>query len=169
MSDTTATDFFPVLATIAFLAQLGVLAVSDACTLKLPLGVNLSFCASGLLMSGEAFGTPVADRYQGAILGYLALQIVAILYLWLRKQTGMGGGDPILLAGIGAWLGWQVLPETVALASFLGLAMTLGLRITGQFKGPWPTLRLPLGTLLLISAIACVITGYAGGGFRIVS
>ncbi|NBX99977.1 MAG: prepilin peptidase, partial [Burkholderiaceae bacterium] len=43
------------------------------------------------------------------------------LYRLLKKQDGIGLGDAKLLAALGAWMGWQVLPEILLLAALLGL------------------------------------------------
>ena len=53
---------------------------------------------------------PLADAVIGAIAGYLALWIVYWLFKLIRGKEGMGYGDFKLLAALGAWLGWQMLP-----------------------------------------------------------
>jgi general secretion pathway protein O len=44
----------------------------------------------------------------------------------------MGYGDFKLLAAIGAWLGWQVLPGVLLLAAASGLAWALALSLIGR-------------------------------------
>lgn len=153
-------DAVEVIATLAFLVQLGILAFSDAMTFRLPLRINLAFCASGLVLGGHAFGTPFQDRLFGALAAYLALSLIANLYLLIRKRHGLGGGDPILLAGIGAWLGWHSLPLTVFLAALFGLVFAVIKYVFGSSSDQWSTARLPLGTLLAISSIVLLGAGY---------
>ena len=67
----------------------------------------------------------------------------------LRGREGLGGGDPKLLAAIGAWLGWQ-LPFILLGAGLLGLAAVLLMRLRGEAVAA--TDRLPLGTLMALAA-----------------
>ena len=62
----------------------------------------------------------------------------------------MGGGDPKLLAGIGAWVGALQLPFILVGAGLLGLAAVLLMRLRGEAVGP--ASRLPLGALMAIAA-----------------
>lgn len=153
-------DAVEVISTLAFLIQLGILAFSDAMTFRLPLKINLAFCASGLVLGGHAFGTPLQERIFGALAAFIALSLIANLYLLFRKRHGLGGGDPILLAGIGAWLGWHSLPLTVFLAALVGLVFAVIKYVFGSGPGGWSAVRLPLGTLLAISSIFLLGAGY---------
>ena len=71
-------------------------------------------------------------------------------YRRLRGRDGMGGGDPKLLAALGAWLGWQQLPMVLLGAGLVGLSAILASRLRG--KSVAATDRLPLGTLMAITA-----------------
>ncbi|RJR49246.1 MAG: prepilin peptidase [Desulfobacteraceae bacterium] len=79
-------------------------------------GMLLGFGVSFLPM------TPVTvpESALGILLGGGSLYVVGLLYQWIRKQEGMGGGDVKLLAMIGAWLGWKSLPMVILLSSFSG-------------------------------------------------
>ncbi|MFW0768360.1 A24 family peptidase [Trabulsiella odontotermitis] len=57
----------------------------------------------------------------GAIVGYLAFAAIYWGYRWLRKQEGLGYGDVKFLAALGAWHGWQQLPQLVCIAASLAL------------------------------------------------
>ncbi|KNC93563.1 prepilin peptidase [Trabulsiella odontotermitis] len=57
----------------------------------------------------------------GAIIGYLAFAAVYWGYRWIRKQEGLGYGDVKFLAALGAWHGWQQLPQLVCIAASLAL------------------------------------------------
>src|SRR3546814_13903050 len=74
-------------------------------------------------------------------MGFLILWLVAIVYKRLRGWEGLGGGDPKLLAAIGAWLGWQQLPLVLLGAGLFGLADVLTHRprrhqVTGTDRPP---------------------------------
>ena len=57
----------------------------------------------------------------GAMAGYLSLWSVFWLFKLCTGKEGMGYGDFKLLAALGAWLGWPLLPLVVVLASVIGI------------------------------------------------
>jgi leader peptidase (prepilin peptidase)/N-methyltransferase len=65
------------------------------------------------------------DAVIGAIAGYGALWVVFWGFKLATGKEGMGYGDFKLLGAIGAWLGWQVLPATILIASIAGLSWAL--------------------------------------------
>jgi len=67
------------------------------------------------------------DAVVGAIAGYLVLWSVYWLFKLATGKDGMGYGDFKLLAAIGAWLGWQLLPVTLLLASVVGAAVGIAM------------------------------------------
>jgi len=76
--------------------------------------------------------------------GYLALWAVYWLFKLVRGKEGMGYGDFKLLAALGAWLGWPMLPQIVLVSSVLGAAGgILMIVLKGRDKavplpyGPW--------------------------------
>ena len=93
---------------------------------------------------------PLEERLIGAAAGFLALALIAFAYRRLRGREGLGGGDPKLLAAIGAWLGWQQLPFVMLGAGLLGLAAVLLRAARGETIAA--TDRLPLGTLMALAA-----------------
>jgi leader peptidase (prepilin peptidase)/N-methyltransferase len=117
----------------------------------LPDRLTLPLVAAGL---ASAFVLPEPgpfDRIAGAIFGYALLEGLRYLYRHIRHREGLGGGDPKLLAAIGAWLGTEALPWVILVAGILGLALVALQRIRGhRLSG---SDRLPLGTLLAIAAI----------------
>ena len=56
------------------------------------------------------------------------------IFKFFTKKDGLGYGDLKLLSAIGAWLGWEVLPAVILLASGLGLFFGLILIFRGQSK-----------------------------------
>ena len=63
----------------------------------------------------------------GALAGYLSLWCIYQLFRVITGKEGMGYGDFKLLAVLGAWLGWQMLPLVILLsavvAATVGIAM----------------------------------------------
>jgi len=89
----------------------------------------------------------------GLLLGGGVLYAIAFLYVFLRKQDGMGGGDIKLLAMIGAWLGWQSLPFVIFVSSLSGSIVGL-IAMRRQKKGG--STRIPFGPFLSIAALIFV-------------
>ena len=56
----------------------------------------------------------------GALAGYLSLWSVYHLFRILTSKEGMGYGDFKLLAALGAWLGWKMLPLIILMSSVVG-------------------------------------------------
>jgi leader peptidase (prepilin peptidase) / N-methyltransferase len=149
-----------VLATSSWLLLLLVLAVEDARTFRLPLTANLALVVTGLLVGGYAFQTEWPDRLLGAISGFAGLYAIGIAYRVLRGRVGIGGGDPIMLAGLGAWLGWQPLPMAVLVGALTGIGFALANAFRFSLvRRQWRPRRLPLGTLLAFGALVTVISG----------
>jgi leader peptidase (prepilin peptidase)/N-methyltransferase len=88
------------------------------------------------------------DAVIGAIAGYLALWSVYWLFKLIRGKEGMGYGDFKLLAALGAWLGWQMLPLIVLLSSVVGALIGIGLVV---FKGRDHQIPLAFGPYLAIA------------------
>jgi len=90
----------------------------------LPNELTLPGIVLGLVTSatvGHHIGVTWQDALIGAAAG--ALVVIVIIYGWafLTGREGMGGGDFKLLAVIGAYLGWQVLPLVLLLSSVQAL------------------------------------------------
>lgn len=116
----------------------------------LPDRLTLPLIPLGLLVAWLGVGPPLAGRAIGAAAGYASLAMIALAYRRLRGREGLGGGDPKLLAAIGAWLGWQQLPLVLLGAGVVGLAALLLRRARGERVAA--TDRLPLGALMALVA-----------------
>lgn len=116
----------------------------------LPDRLTLPLIPAGLAVAAVEVGPDWRERAIGAAVGYFALAAIAAGYRLLRGRHGMGGGDPKLLAGLGAWFGWQQLPFVLLGAGLLGLSSVLLKRLRGEPVRA--TDRLPLGTLMALSA-----------------
>ncbi|RPG33788.1 MAG: prepilin peptidase [Gammaproteobacteria bacterium TMED92] len=68
---------------------------------------------------------PLSDAVLGAIFGYTSLWLVFWSFKLLTGKEGMGYGDFKLLAALGAWLGWQALPQILMIAAVSGLLYAL--------------------------------------------
>jgi leader peptidase (prepilin peptidase)/N-methyltransferase len=103
----------------------------------LPDNLTLLLLWLGLLVAlAEPGGQPVFVDLRtsviGAAAGYLSLWSVYQLFKLLTGKEGMGYGDFKLLAALGAWLGWQLLPLVIVLSAAVGSIVGLCLIVTGQ-------------------------------------
>lgn len=103
------------------------LAVIDVDTLQLPDQLTLSLLWLGLLFNLDNGYVGLQDAVLGTVSGYLALWLLYWGFKLITGREGLGYGDFKLLAALGAWLGWQVLPELLILAALIGL-------VQGVFK-----------------------------------
>jgi len=87
----------------------------------LPDVLTLGLLWAGLLINAtwSWFATP-SDAIWGAVAGFSILWLVLHGFRLLTGKEGMGGGDLKLLAALGAWLGWSLLPIVLFLASLMG-------------------------------------------------
>jgi leader peptidase (prepilin peptidase)/N-methyltransferase len=115
----------------------------------LPDRLTLPLIPLGLLAAWAGLGPPLVERLAGAAIGWGGLALVAIGYRALRGREGLGGGDPKLLGGLGAWVGAWHLPFVLLGAGLIGLASALLMRLRGEDVGA--ATRLPLGTFLALA------------------
>jgi leader peptidase (prepilin peptidase)/N-methyltransferase len=101
------------------------LAVIDLETGYLPDAITLPLIAAGLGANAFALLVPFTDALFGAVAGYAALQGVALAYKRLRGREGLGEGDAKLLAAIGAFGGWAILPFVVFVAALATLTVAV--------------------------------------------
>lgn len=137
-----------VAATAALGWQLLLIALIDAENFWLPDELTLPLIATGLIAGAVLVrGWPV-PQLVGAAIGFGALWLIAELYRRVRGRDGLGGGDPILFAGAGAWVGWTGLPTVLVWACAAGFSIVLTLLITRRKVEM--TQKLPFGTFLAI-------------------
>ncbi|CAN5148161.1 hypothetical protein BH10PSE2_BH10PSE2_16050 [soil metagenome] len=105
--------------------QLLLIAVIDAEHFWLPDILTWPLAATGLV-SGALMSRGIPwSHLIGTIVGFGALWAVAWLYRRVRGREGLGGGDPFLFAGAGAWVGWTGLPSVMMTACAVGLGLVL--------------------------------------------
>ncbi|TLS84431.1 prepilin peptidase [Photobacterium damselae subsp. damselae] len=109
------------IAVIFFTFALIALTFIDIDKMLLPDQITLPLLWAGIFLALLGI-SPVSlqDSVIGAIAGYLCLWSVFWVFKLLTKKDGMGYGDFKLLAALGAWLGWQMLPVVVLLSSLAG-------------------------------------------------
>ena len=95
------------------------------------------------------------DRFLGAIIGYLSLEIIRQVFRKLRTIDGMGGGDPKFFAAIGIWLGWQALPMTLLAACILGFVFVA----VNYARTKDSAVQLPFGSFLGVAAFLISVFG----------
>jgi leader peptidase (prepilin peptidase)/N-methyltransferase len=96
------------------------LAFIDFDTTLLPDSITLPLLWLGLLFNLGGYFATLQSAVIGAMAGYLVLWAVYWLFRLATGKHGMGFGDFKLLAAIGAWLGWELLPVTILLSSLVG-------------------------------------------------
>jgi leader peptidase (prepilin peptidase)/N-methyltransferase len=130
----------------------------DFDTQLLPDNITLPLLWAGLIVNAAGIlpGVTLRDAVIGAAAGYLALWIVYWLFKLIRGKEGMGYGDFKLLAALGAWMGWQMLPLIVLLSSVVGAAIGVALVI---FKGRDHQVPLAFGPFLAIAGAVALFFG----------
>ncbi|HGM7042643.1 A24 family peptidase [Serratia nematodiphila] len=108
----------------------------------------------GMLCNLDARWATLGDAVIGAAAGYGGLWLLNALYRQVRRRNGIGQGDFKLLAALGAWLGWTMLPLLVCLAAMFGLGMALTRgrrnRRAWQTRQPFGIALAAAGWLLLL-------------------
>jgi len=123
-------------AALVFTWTLIALAVIDIDHQLLPDSMTLPLLWLGLLLSlwhdtaggTVLFQTP-REAIIGAAAGYLSLWSVYHLFRLATGKEGMGYGDFKLLAALGAWLGWQMLPLIILLSAAVGAVVGIALMV----------------------------------------
>ena len=114
------------------------LAMIDLDHQLLPDAITLPLMWLGLLASvawapGPSLSIPVDpwSSIVGAVAGYLVLWSVYWAFKLLTGKEGMGYGDFKLLAALGAWMGWQMLPLVLLLAACSGAVIGIAMIVAG--------------------------------------
>jgi leader peptidase (prepilin peptidase)/N-methyltransferase len=129
------------------------LAFIDFDTQLLPDDITLPMLWLGLIANTASTFTNLRSAVLGAAGGYLILWLVYWAFRLLAKKEGMGFGDFKLLAAIGAWTGWQVLPVVILASAGLGAVVgSLFLWLSRRGKDT----RIPFGPYLALGGIVAL-------------
>lgn len=103
----------------------------------------------GSLVIGADTGITWLESLIGLVAGAVPLAVLIEVYFRLTKREGMGYGDVMLLAMIGAYMGYMSLPFVLLAASLQGLALSVPLLIFGKGPGkpPWEAQSTPEPTV----------------------
>ena len=128
----------------------------DFDTQLLPDDITLPLLWLGLLFNLNNGFTTLNAAVIGAIAGYMILWSIYWAFKLATGKEGMGYGDFKLLAAIGAWFGWQLLPAVILLSSVLGAIIGISLIIFTKQGRETP---MPFGPFLAIGGIAALFLG----------
>ncbi len=132
------------------------LAFIDLDTFYLPDNLTLPLLWTGLIFNIGATFTDLTSAVIGAAGGYLVLWAVFWAYKLATGKEGMGYGDFKLLAAIGAWLGWKMLPLVILLSSFVGAVIGIGLIVLARRGRNVP---IPFGPYLALAGLIALFYG----------
>jgi leader peptidase (prepilin peptidase)/N-methyltransferase len=148
-----------VVAGLGFTWAVLVLAVIDIDRQLLPDSITLPLVWFGLLISlvgDDGLFVGPATSIIGAVAGYLSLWLVFHLFKLITGKEGMGYGDFKLLAAIGAWVGWQLLPLVILLSAVVGSIVGVGLIVFGNHARQTP---IPFGPYLAAAGWIALLWG----------
>ncbi len=143
-------------AACAFLWTLLALTFIDFDTQLLPDDLTLPLLWGGLVANLYGLFVPLAEAVVGAMAGYLTLWTIYWLFKLIRGKEGMGHGDFKLLAALGAWLGWKMLPLIVLGSSVVGAVIGITLVV---LKGRDHNVPLAFGPYLAIAGMLALFWG----------
>ncbi|CAH1904544.1 Leader peptidase / N-methyltransferase [Candidatus Nitrotoga sp. HW29] len=143
-------------AALLFIWMLLALTCIDIDTQLLPDDITLPLLWLGLLFNLSTTFTDINSAVIGAITGYMALWSIYWLFKLATGKEGMGYGDFKLLAAIGAWLGWQMLPLVIMLSSIVGAVVGITLIIAARLGRNVP---IPFGPYLAGGGLIALFWG----------
>lgn len=132
------------------------LAMIDLDTQLLPDDITLPLLWLGLLINLFGGFTDIRSAVVGAVAGYLFLWLIFWLFKFATGKEGIGYGDFKLLAAIGAWFGWSMLPLVILFSSLSGAIIGVGIIATSKEKRNVP---IPFGPFLAIGALIALFWG----------
>jgi leader peptidase (prepilin peptidase)/N-methyltransferase len=146
----------PALAALLFVWALLALTFIDFDTQLLPDSITLPLLWAGLLLNLSHTYTDLPSAVVGAVAGYLSLWSIYWLFKLVTGKEGMGYGDFKLLAAIGAWLGWQMLPLVILGSSVVGAVVGITLIVVARHGRNVP---IPFGPYLAGGGLVALFWG----------
>ena len=128
----------------------------DFDTQLLPDSITLPLLWAGLLLNLDGTFTDLRSAVIGAAAGYLSLWSVYWAFKLATGKEGMGYGDFKLLAAIGAWLGWKMLPLAILASSMVGAVVGIALIVLARHGRNIP---IPFGPYLAAAALIALFWG----------
>ena len=110
----------------------------------------------GLAMSLLPVFADTPQAIIGAITGYLAFWIVFQVFRLITGKEGMGYGDFKLLALLGAWFGWEYLPQIILISTVVGSVIGISLMV---IKKADKELAIPFGPYIALAGWIAMIWG----------
>lgn len=159
MALTTAYVFGPTwqaVAALGFVWTLLALTLIDLDHKLLPDSLTLPLLWAGLLVNVAELFAALSSSVIGAAAGYLSLWSVYKLFKLVTGKEGMGYGDFKLLAAIGAWLGWQLLPVVILVSALVGSIVGIALIV---FGGRSSQAAIPFGPYLAAAGFIALLWG----------
>lgn len=144
------------LALLVFTWSLIVLTMIDLDCQLLPDDITLPLLWLGLILNSQGLLTSLENALWGAVAGYLILWSIYWVFKLLTGKEGMGYGDFKLLAALGAWLGWQALPQIILLSSLVGAIVGIGMIV---LKGRDKNIPIPFGPYLASAGFLALLWG----------
>ena len=139
------------------------ISVIDLNHLIIPDSISLPLVWAGLFLSlfhdtvgAEILFIDPQTAIVGGLAGYLSLWSIYHLFRLLTGKEGMGYGDFKLLASLGAWLGWQMLPLIILLSALVGATIGITLII---FKRQNRSVPIPFGPYLAAAGWIAMLYG----------
>lgn len=143
-------------AAMLFLWCMIALAFIDFDTQLLPDAITLPLVWAGLLLNLGGTFVDLGSAVVGAAAGYVSLWSVYWGFKIVTGKEGMGFGDFKLLAAVGAWLGWQMLPLVVLASSFVGAVVGIALMLLAKHGRNVP---IPFGPYLALAGVIALFWG----------
>ena len=147
---------FATFGALLFVFALITLTFIDFDTQYLPDDITLPLLWLGLIFNINQSFTDLASAVIGAVVGYIILWSVNALFKLYKGIDGMGYGDFKLLAAIGAWFGWQILPAVILLSAGVGAVIGICLMIFAKHGREVP---IPFGPYLALGGISALFFG----------
>ena len=128
----------------------------DADTQLLPDDLTFPLLWAGLLVNINGTFVPLQEAVIGAAAGYMVLWAIYWLFKLVTGKEGMGYGDFKLLAALGAWLGWQMLPLIILLSALVGALVGITLI---AFRRHDRNVPIPFGPYLAAAGWVALVWG----------
>lgn len=144
------------LSTLLFAYLLIAMTFIDADTQLLPDDLTFPLLWIGLLINMNGTFVPLSEAVVGAAAGYLSLWSIYWLFKLVTGKEGMGYGDFKLLAALGAWLGWKMLPVIILLSSLVGAIVGVSLILFARHGRNNP---IPFGPYLAAAGMIALLYG----------